>query len=232
MEASGQPHALATLHLTSITWEAGWTPEPVWTWQQRDKTLHQVCHSTLYFRISDQLKNLPFTTRCSNTIETMTEMMLVSMVADGTQVIISTLCTFPTNSKYWLLTTCITHCTIMFYTCKTNKFQNCTTWKKYTFVLKFWVLTEYLTHTQSWQCHWIWVYCTVKIYLYFWVFTAHMPVPMAMRSKAHTVFNHSNTGIMGSNAARGMDVSMFFCVGSGLATGWSPVQGVLPNVQK
>jgi hypothetical protein len=33
-----------------------------------------------------------------------------------------------------------------------------------------------------------------------------------------------------------MDMSAFFCVvlscvGSGLATGWSPVQGVLPNAQ-
>jgi hypothetical protein len=38
------------------------------------------------------------------------------------------------------------------------------------------------------------------------------------------VFNLSNTGIVGSNPAQGMDVSAFFCVvlscvGSGLATG-------------
>jgi len=25
---------------------------------------------------------------------------------------------------------------------------------------------------------------------------------------------------------------VFSCIGSGIATGWSPVQGVIPNVQK
>jgi hypothetical protein len=49
----------------------------------------------------------------------------------------------------------------------------------------------------------------------------------------------SNTGAMGSNPNRGMDicvrlfgVSVVLCVGSGLATGWSPAQGVLPTVCK
>jgi hypothetical protein len=47
---------------------------------------------------------------------------------------------------------------------------------------------------------------------------------------------------VGSNTNRGMDVSVrFFCVcvvlcigggGSGLATGWGPVQGVLPSVYR
>jgi hypothetical protein len=48
-----------------------------------------------------------------------------------------------------------------------------------------------------------------------------------------------NTGIMGSNPTRGMDVCvrLFFvcallCVCSGLATGWSPVQGVLATVYR
>jgi hypothetical protein len=44
----------------------------------------------------------------------------------------------------------------------------------------------------------------------------------------------SNTGIVGSNPTQGIDVCLrLFCVcvvGSGLATGWSPVQGFLPNV--
>jgi hypothetical protein len=42
-----------------------------------------------------------------------------------------------------------------------------------------------------------------------------------------------------SNPTRGMDVSVrlfcvyvVLCVGSGLATGWSPVQGVLPTVYR
>jgi hypothetical protein len=59
------------------------------------------------------------------------------------------------------------------------------------------------------------------------------------RSKAWTVFARLNTGIVGSNPTRGMDVCVHLfcvcivlCVGSGLATGWSPVQGVLPTVYR
>jgi hypothetical protein len=38
---------------------------------------------------------------------------------------------------------------------------------------------------------------------------------------------------MGSNPTEGMDVcTVLSCVGSGLATGLSPVQGVLPSVCK
>jgi hypothetical protein len=57
-----------------------------------------------------------------------------------------------------------------------------------------------------------------------------------VRYKAWTVFTRSNAGIVGSNPTRGMDVcvrlSCLCClgVGSGLATSWSPVQGVLPTV--
>jgi hypothetical protein len=64
------------------------------------------------------------------------------------------------------------------------------------------------------------------------------PVTVAAQSKAWNVFARLNTGIVGSNPARGMDVfcvySVFVlsCVGSGLATVWSLVQGVLPIVYK
>jgi hypothetical protein len=64
-------------------------------------------------------------------------------------------------------------------------------------------------------------------------------VTVAARSKAWTLFAHSNTGIVGSNLARGMDVCVHLfcvcvvlCVGSGLATVWSPVRGVLRTVYK
>jgi hypothetical protein len=47
----------------------------------------------------------------------------------------------------------------------------------------------------------------------------------------------SNGGIVASNPAQGMDVyvrlscvCVVLCVGSGLAMGWSPVQGVLPTL--
>jgi hypothetical protein len=51
------------------------------------------------------------------------------------------------------------------------------------------------------------------------------------RAKARHVFARSNTGIVGSNPTQGMDVCAYFVfvLGSGLATGRSPVQGVLPS---
>jgi hypothetical protein len=39
-----------------------------------------------------------------------------------------------------------------------------------------------------------------------------LPVPVAERSEAHTVFVHSNTGTVGSNHARGIDVCPRFSV--------------------
>jgi hypothetical protein len=51
-------------------------------------------------------------------------------------------------------------------------------------------------------------------------------ITVAARSKARTVFARSNTGIVGSNPTRRMDVCVYsvFVLGSGLATGWSLVQ--------
>jgi hypothetical protein len=67
--------------------------------------------------------------------------------------------------------------------------------------------------------------------------TRSMPITVGAEAKAWTVFAHSNTGILGSNSTRGMDVCVrLLCVcvllrsGSGLVTGWSPLQGVLPTV--
>jgi hypothetical protein len=64
------------------------------------------------------------------------------------------------------------------------------------------------------------------------------PITVAARSKAWIVFARSNAGIVGSNPAQGMDVCsvclfcvcVVLCVGSGLVTGWSAVQGVIPTV--
>jgi hypothetical protein len=58
------------------------------------------------------------------------------------------------------------------------------------------------------------------------------PITVAARSNAWNVFARSNTGIVGSNPTQGMDVCVYsvFVLGSGLATGWSPVQGALPTV--
>jgi hypothetical protein len=58
-----------------------------------------------------------------------------------------------------------------------------------------------------------------------------VPIPVAAWSKTWNVFTHSNNGIVGSNPTRGMVVCVrlscvcaVLCVGSGLATGWSPIQ--------
>jgi hypothetical protein len=65
------------------------------------------------------------------------------------------------------------------------------------------------------------------------------PITAAARSKAWTVVARSNTGMVGSNPTRGRDVCVrlfciciVLCVGSGTATGWFPVQGVLPTVYR
>jgi hypothetical protein len=61
----------------------------------------------------------------------------------------------------------------------------------------------------------------------------------AARSKAWSVFLHSNAGIVGSNLTRVMNVCVrLFCVcvilrvGSDLATGWSPFQGLKLTVYR
>jgi hypothetical protein len=63
------------------------------------------------------------------------------------------------------------------------------------------------------------------------------PITVAARSRTWTVFGRSKPGIVGSNPTQGMDVCVcvysvcvLLSVGSGLATGWSLVQGVLPTV--
>jgi hypothetical protein len=96
--------------------------------------------------------------------------------------------------------------------------------------------------SSSFQYYWISICCAEtarnKISFRNFMFNIKsMPVPMSAQSKPRTAFNRPNTGIVGSNPARGMGVSTFLCVvlscgGSGLATGRSSVQGVLLNVQK
>jgi hypothetical protein len=65
------------------------------------------------------------------------------------------------------------------------------------------------------------------------------PITVAELSKARTVFARSNAGIVSLNPTQGMDVYVRLfcvyvapCVSSGLATGWSPVQEVLPTVYR
>jgi hypothetical protein len=66
------------------------------------------------------------------------------------------------------------------------------------------------------------------------------PITVTARSKARTVFDHSNAWIVGSNPTQVMNVRIvcvysvcvLLCVGRGLATGWSHVQGVLQTVYR
>jgi hypothetical protein len=67
--------------------------------------------------------------------------------------------------------------------------------------------------------------------------TYRVPITVALRSKAWTVFPRSDIGIVGSNPNKGMGVCVHLfcvyvvlCVGSCLARGLSPVQGVLPTM--
>jgi hypothetical protein len=57
---------------------------------------------------------------------------------------------------------------------------------------------------------------------------------LAERSKAWSVFAISIAGVVVSIPIKGMDicVCVVLCVDSGLATGWSPGQGVLPTVYR
>jgi hypothetical protein len=68
---------------------------------------------------------------------------------------------------------------------------------------------------------------------------ASQPITVAARSKAWTVFARWNAGIVGSNPNQSMDVCVHLfsvcivlCVGSGLATDWSPIQRILPTVYR
>jgi hypothetical protein len=65
------------------------------------------------------------------------------------------------------------------------------------------------------------------------------PITVAALSKTWTVFSRLNTGVVGSNRTRGMDVyvrlfcvCVVLCVGRFFATGCSPIQGVLPIVYR
>jgi hypothetical protein len=68
------------------------------------------------------------------------------------------------------------------------------------------------------------MHVTIKLTIFLDYFQE--PITVAAQSTACTVFAHSNTGIVGSNPTRSMDVYVhlfcvcaILCAGSGLATG-------------
>jgi hypothetical protein len=64
------------------------------------------------------------------------------------------------------------------------------------------------------------------------------PITVTALSEGRNGFARSNTGNLGSNPSRSMDIYFPFskfvlsCVDSGLAASWSPTQGVLSTVRK
>jgi hypothetical protein len=83
-------------------------------------------------------------------------------------------------------------------------------------------------------------YMLYIVYILIWIdYKYSSPITVVMRSKEWTVYHRLNTGIVGSNPTRDMDicvrlfcVCVVLCVGRGLVRGWFPVQGVLPTVYK
>jgi hypothetical protein len=82
-------------------------------------------------------------------------------------------------------------------------------------------------------------YCVMFCYLVNLLLYSSLPVTVAARSKAWRLFARSNAGIVCSNPTRGMDVCVrlfclcvVLCVGRGLVTDWSSVQGILPSLCK
>jgi hypothetical protein len=68
---------------------------------------------------------------------------------------------------------------------------------------QFFTRVYLVTLRTPWIC--VCVCVCVCVYIY-------MPVPLAALSEARTVFDDSNTGIMGSNPTRGMDMFPHFSV--------------------
>jgi hypothetical protein len=82
------------------------------------------------------------------------------------------------------------------------------------------------------------IWYVLEIYLLLFDLYYSGPVTVAALSKAWIVFARSDTGIVGSNPTQGMAVCVrlfcvcvVLCLGSGLATGWSLVQGVLLSMK-
>jgi hypothetical protein len=107
----------------------------------------------------------------------------------------------------------------------------------------YWNIQQYVTILQWSVCFWS-SYISfhgLKLGTFFFVVFSsfqniNMPIAVVARPKAWTVFARSNTDIVDSNPIGVIDVCVCsFCVcvvlliGIGLATGWSPVQGVLPT---
>jgi hypothetical protein len=86
----------------------------------------------------------------------------------------------------------------------------------------------------------IFVLCFSSFRAAFWFTNPDDRRSVAERSKTWTVFARSNTEIVGSNPTQGVDVyivclfcaCVVLCIARGLATDWSPVQGVLPTLYR
>jgi hypothetical protein len=122
-------------------------------------------------------------------------------------------------------------------TCRTNGVEkNDTYFSVFGFLIQFPVMS----YSYQWNqiCFLILMQCCTVTQLRS-IHSTTQPITVAAQSRAWTVFALSNAGFVGSNPTRGMDVCMYLfcvcvvlCVGRDIATGWSPVQGVLPTVYR
>jgi hypothetical protein len=78
----------------------------------------------------------------------------------------------------------------------------------------------------------------VYVYIYIYIYIYIGPITVAARLKAWTVFARSTLGswlripLKAWMSLCVYSVCVVLCVGSGLATGWSPVQEVLPTIYR
>jgi hypothetical protein len=69
----------------------------------------------------------------------------------------------------------------------------------------------------------------LKNCFFFYFYTAITPIRVAARSKAGTVFTRPNTGVVGSNLTRGMDVCVhLFCLCCCVCR-YGPCDGLIPR---
>jgi hypothetical protein len=77
-----------------------------------------------------------------------------------------------------------------------------------------------------------------SLFMQFRLQKSSMPITVAVRSKAWTVYAHANTEVVDSNPTCGMNVCVcllcvwVLCVDSDFKTGRSPVKGVVPTLYR
>jgi hypothetical protein len=105
--------------------------------------------------------------------------------------------------------------------------QNNEEWNKYIFFFLCWRIRDVTVQQILWLGG---IISTFLFPFYICICNKLKLITVVARSREWFVFARSNTGIMGPNPIRGMDVCVrlftlcvVLCVGRDLATGWSPI---------